>query len=75
MDAGSTLRPSVSFSAFEVASISLSVTSAAQPDVLRYDGLRNPATGKCEGVSSAVRIAAIPAFVTDLPPATRTAAR
>ena len=39
------------------------------------DGLRNPKTGKCEGVSSAIRIAAIPAFVTDLPNATRTAAR
>ena len=39
------------------------------------DGLRNPRTGKCEGVSSAIRITAIPAFVTDLPQPTRTAAR
>ena len=39
------------------------------------DGLRNPKTGKCEGVSSAIRITAIPAFVNDVPPATRTAAR
>jgi hypothetical protein len=39
------------------------------------DGLRNPRTGKCEGVSSAIRITAIPAFVTDLQQPTRTAAR
>lgn len=42
------------------------------------DGMKNPKTGKCEGISSAQQISAIPAFVTDLPqfrPATRTAAR
>jgi hypothetical protein len=38
------------------------------------DGMRDPKTGKCTAVSSAMRIGAIPAFVTDLPPA-RTAAR
>jgi hypothetical protein len=38
------------------------------------DGLRNPKTGQCEGISSAQQIRAIPAFVTDLRPA-RTAAR
>lgn len=38
------------------------------------DGMKNPKTGKCEGISSAQQINAIPAFVTDLP-ATRTASR
>lgn len=38
------------------------------------DGLKDPKTGKCQGISSAQQISAIPAFVTDLP-ATRTAAR
>jgi hypothetical protein len=38
------------------------------------DGLKNPRTGKCEGISSAQSIHAIPAFVNDVP-ATRTAAR
>lgn len=38
------------------------------------DGLRDPSTGKCTGVSSAQRIRAVPAFVTDVP-ALRTAAR
>ncbi len=53
------------------------IDCAANLRTLRHyaDGLRNPKTGKCEGVSSAIRIAAIPAFITDLPPATRTAAR
>ena len=36
------------------------------------DGLKNPATGQCEGISSAVEIRAIPAFINDAPP-TRTA--
>ena len=53
------------------------IDCAANLRTLRHyaDGLRNSKTGKCEGVSSAIRIAAIPAFVTDLPQATRTAAR
>jgi len=38
------------------------------------DGLKDPKTGQCMGISSNQRIRAIPAFVTDLP-ATRTAAR
>ena len=38
------------------------------------DGLKNPKTGKCEGVSSAQSIQAIPAFVNDIP-TSRTAAR
>ncbi|MCW1429912.1 hypothetical protein [Novosphingobium sp. JCM 18896] len=38
------------------------------------DGLKNPKTGKCEGVSAAQAITAIPAFVNDVAPA-RTAAR
>ena len=38
------------------------------------DGMRDPKTGQCTAVSSAMRIEAIPAFVTDLP-ATRTASR
>lgn len=53
------------------------IDCAAELRTLRAlaDGLKNPKTGKCEGVSSAIRIAAIPAFVNDVPPATRTAAR
>jgi hypothetical protein len=39
------------------------------------DGMRDPKTGKCTAVSSAMRIGAVPAFVTDLPPGTRTASR
>lgn len=39
------------------------------------DGLRNPATGRCEGISSAQRIKAIPAFVNDTAPRKWTAAR
>lgn len=39
------------------------------------DGLRDPKSGKCTGVSSAMRIQAMPAFVNDLNSATRTAAR
>jgi hypothetical protein len=31
------------------------------------DGMRNPKTGKCEGVSSAIEVQAVPAFVTDAP--------
>lgn len=38
------------------------------------DGVRDPKTGQCSAVSSAMRIEAIPAFVTDLPN-TRTASR
>lgn len=38
------------------------------------DGLKDPKTGECKGISSAQQIRAIPAFVTDVP-ATRTAAR
>jgi len=39
------------------------------------DGLRNPKTGKCEGVSSTQQITAIPAFVNDVPKHILTAAR
>ena len=39
------------------------------------DGIRDPRTGKCAGVSTAMRIRAVPAFVTDVPHATRTATR
>lgn len=39
------------------------------------DGLRNPKTGQCEGVSSAQQIMAIPAFVNDIPVRRRTASR
>lgn len=39
------------------------------------DGLRNPETGQCEGISSAQRIVAIPAFVNDVTTRQRTAAR
>jgi hypothetical protein len=39
------------------------------------DGIRDPRTGKCSGVSSAMRIRAVPAFVNDVPGATRISAR
>jgi len=39
------------------------------------DGLRNPETGQCEGVSSAQLIKAVPAFVNDVPKPMKTAAR
>lgn len=39
------------------------------------DGIRDPRTGKCTGVSTAMRIRAVPAFVTDVPHATRISAR
>ena len=39
------------------------------------DGIRDAKTGKCTGVSSAIRVAAIPAFVNDVPQAPRSAAR
>lgn len=39
------------------------------------DGLRNPETGQCEGVSSTQQITAIPAFVNDAPQQIKTAAR
>jgi hypothetical protein len=39
------------------------------------DGLKNPKTGKCEGISSAQSIKAIPAFVNDAPLRPRTAKR
>ena len=39
------------------------------------DGIRDPRTGKCSGVSSAMRIRAVPAFVNDLPNAARISAR
>lgn len=38
------------------------------------DGIRNPRTGKCEGVSSAMQVTAIPAFVNDIQPV-RTASK
>jgi hypothetical protein len=39
------------------------------------DGLRNPKTGQCEGISSAMQVSAVPAFVNDAPSRQRTAAR
>lgn len=53
------------------------IDCAAEMKMLRHfaDGLRNPQTGKCEGVSSAQQISAIPAFVNDAPVRGRTASR
>ena len=54
------------------------IDCAAELATLRKlaDGLRNPKTGKCEGVSTAMRVSAIPAFVNDVPqPRQRSAAR
>ena len=39
------------------------------------DGLKNPRTGKCEGISAGYRIGAIPAFVNDVPSTQRIANR
>lgn len=39
------------------------------------DGLRNPETGQCEGISSAQRIHAVPAFVNDTSPRRESARR
>jgi hypothetical protein len=50
--------------------------SAQLASLRKYaDGMRDPKTGKCTAISSAMRIGAIPAFVTDLPSATRTASK
>jgi hypothetical protein len=39
------------------------------------DGIKDPNTGKCTGVSTAMRLVAVPAFVNDVQTSTRTAAR
>jgi hypothetical protein len=39
------------------------------------DGLKNPATGQCTGVSNAYRVVAVPAFVNDLPASAKSAGR
>jgi hypothetical protein len=57
--------------------VTAGIDCAANLRSLRHyaDGLKDPKTGQCQGVSSAMRIGAIPAFVNDVPDATRTAAR
>jgi hypothetical protein len=52
------------------------IDCAAELQTLRQmaDGMKNPKTGKCEGVSSAMEVTAIPAHVNDVP-VTRTAAK
>jgi len=53
------------------------IDCAAELKTLRKlaDGLRDPKTGKCEGISSAQRISAVPAFVNDAPAVIRSAAK
>ena len=53
------------------------IDCAAELAALRKyaDGIRDPKTGQCSGVSSAMQLSGIPAFVNDLPPVQRTAAR
>jgi hypothetical protein len=53
------------------------IDCAAQLAALKKaaDGVRDPKTGQCTAVSSAMRIEAVPAFVTDLPQTTRTVSR
>jgi hypothetical protein len=53
------------------------IDCAAELAALRKyaDGIRDPQTGKCTGVSSAMQLSAVPAFVNDLPLGQRTAAR
>lgn len=52
------------------------IDCAAELQTLRQmaDGIKNPRTGKCEGVSSAMQVTAIPAYVNDIP-TVRTAAK
>ncbi len=53
------------------------IDCAAELAALRKfaDGIRDPRTGQCTGVSSAMQLSAVPAFVNDVPPVQRTAAR
>ncbi len=53
------------------------IDCAAQLKTLRHfaDGIKDPRTGKCTGVSTAMRLVAVPAFVNDVQTSTRTAAR
>lgn len=53
------------------------IDCASQLATLRQmaDGIRDPQSGKCTAVSSAMQLAAIPAFVTDIPQPQRSAAR
>lgn len=53
------------------------IDCAAELETLKHyaDGLRNPKTGQCEGISSAQQIRAIPAFVNDVPKPMKTAAK
>lgn len=53
------------------------IDCAAQLKTLRQfaDGIKDPKTGKCTGVSTAMRMVAVPAFVNDVQTSTRTAAR
>jgi hypothetical protein len=53
------------------------IDCAAELKTLRQyaDGIKDPKTGKCTGVSTAMRMVAVPAFVNDVQTSTRTAAR
>lgn len=53
------------------------IDCAAEMKTLRHfaDGLRNPETGQCEGISSAQKISAVRAFVNDAPTRSRTASK
>jgi hypothetical protein len=58
-------------------SLTAGIDCAAYLKTLRHnaDGLRDPKTGQCKGISTAMRLTAVPAFITDVPEPTRTAAR
>ena len=61
----------------EGAAITAGIDCAAQFSALKKyaDGMRDPKSGQCTAVSSAMRMVAIPAFVTDLPMDKRSASK
>jgi hypothetical protein len=61
----------------EGAALTAGIDCAAEMAALKKyaDGSRDPRTGQCTAVSSAMRIGAIPAFITDLPHPERNASR
>ena len=51
----------------------VSVGVVAEGKYLTRDGIKDPKTGKCTGISAAMQLTAIPAFVTDVTLAQATA--
>lgn len=59
------------------AAVDAGIDCAAELQTLRAlaDGMKDPQTGRCTGISTALELKAVPAFVTDRPAATHTALR